>query len=93
MSSGVNNGATTIPAAIEQPVQLATPATSGSVAIHNETGNDAIYVGGSTVDSSTGFPVAAAASISFDIGDVGALYVAGTEGDVVRWVSTTTPVR
>lgn len=87
MSVGLNNGATTIPAGGSQPVQLATPALVGSVLICNLTGNSTVYVGGSTVTSSTGVPILAGGYISLDVVDVGSVYLAGTQNDVVRWVT------
>lgn len=94
MSAGVYHGTKTLPAAGSQPVQLATPAAAGSVLVHNPTGNSTIYVGGAsgtaTLASTTGIPVVAGQSISLDVDDVGAVYLVGTEADVVRFITTTT---
>jgi hypothetical protein len=89
MSEGVSNGATTIPASGSQPVQLATPATATSVLLYALTTNvGAVYIGGSTVTSSTGVPIAAGVYVNVDVGDTGSLYLAGTQNDVVRWVAS-----
>ena len=89
MSIGITNGATTIPAAGSQPVQLATPTTAMGILIYASSGNGgAVYVGGPGVTSSNGVPIAAGAYMGLDVGDVGAVYLAGTENDTVRWIST-----
>ncbi len=89
MSQGVTNGATVIPASGSQPVQLATPATSTAVLVYTmSTNTGPVYLGGSTVTSSTGVPIAAGVYLNVDVADIGAIYFAGTENDVVRWAIT-----
>jgi hypothetical protein len=89
MSEGISNGATTIPAVGSQPVQLSTPASATSVLIYALTTNTgAVYIGGSTVTTSTGVPILAGTHLNVDVGDAGAIYLAGTENDSVRWVMT-----
>lgn len=89
MSTGISNGATTIPGAGSQPVQLATPLTADSVLIYAMSTNvGAVYVGGSTVTTSTGVPIVAGAWLSVDLGDIGSIYLAGTQNDTVRWVTS-----
>ena len=85
----VTNGATTIPASGSQPVQLAAPATGTAILIYTSASNGgAVYIGGPTVTSSTGVPLAAGSYLNVDVADPGALYLAGTENDTVRWVAT-----
>ncbi len=87
MSIGITNGSTTIPAGGSQPVQLATPSTAQSVLVYALTTNaGAVYFGGSTVTSSDGVPLLAGSYLTIDIGDVGSIYMAGTQNDVVRWM-------
>lgn len=89
MSVGVTNGATTIPAVGSQPVQLATPATAMGILIYaNSANSGAVYIGGSSVTTSTGVPIAAGAYLGVDTGDLGSVYLCGTENDTVRWMST-----
>jgi hypothetical protein len=88
MSQGISNGATTIPAAGSQPVQLGTPLTAISVLIYAlSTNTGAVYIGGSTVTSATGVPIGAGVYVNVPLGDIGSLYLAGTENDSVRWVT------
>ena len=84
----LTSGTKTLPAAGSQPVALAASARAGSVLIYNPTGNSTVYVGDAAVTSSNGIPVAAGQSLSLDIGDLGAVYLVGTENDVVRFLAT-----
>ena len=89
MSIGVTNGATTIPAAGSQPVQLATANTAMGVLIYASSANSgAVYIGGPNVTSATGVPIDAGSYLGVDTGDLGSVYLAGTENDTVRWLST-----
>lgn len=82
----MSNGATTIPASGSQPVRLATPATAESVLIYALSANAGpIYLGGSSVTSSTAPPIPAGGYASIEAGDIGSIYVAGTEADSVVW--------
>lgn len=84
----VSSGATAVPASGSQPVQLASPGGIGSVLIYASAANAGpVYLGGPGVTSSTGVPVAAGTYVAADIGDIGSIYLAGTENDTVRWMS------
>lgn len=86
MSEGISNGAATIPAAGSQPARLSFPTPISSVLVYfSSTNTDPVYVGGSSVTTSTGVPFAAGAYLTVDIGDTGSIYLAGTENDTVRW--------
>lgn len=83
------SGTKTLPAAGSQPVALASSVKAGTVLIYNNTGNSTVYVGDSAHTSSTGIPVAAGQSINVErVGDLGAIYISGTENDVVRYLAS-----
>lgn len=92
MSAGLYHGTFAIPAAGSQPAQMdSTPQTCKSVLLYNP-GSNTFYVGGTsgtaTLASTTGIPVAAGTYLSVPTGDTGAIYIVGTEADVVRWLAS-----
>ena len=89
MSAGLTHGSVTIPAAGAQPKQLTTPATAQGIILYApSTNSDPVYPGSSTVTSSNTIPLAAGSYLGIDVGDAGSIYLAGTENDTVRWLST-----
>lgn len=76
-----------VPAAGSQPARFASITQPQGVLVHNETGNDPVYIGGTDVDSSNGIPIAAGATVSISTG-AGSYYVAGTEDDEIRFLVT-----
>ncbi len=86
MSAGTSSNAQTITASA---VALNGSGPCKSVAIYaTSTNSGTVYVGGSTVTTSIGFPIAAGASIAIDTGDIDAIYVIGTLNDTIRWIAT-----
>jgi hypothetical protein len=62
-------------------------AISGSVVVRNPSGNSTVYVGNADVDSTDGFPLKAGEDIVLDLQSINAAYFAGTEGNVINWLT------
>ena len=69
------------------PLQLASNACK-SVTIKAMTTNvGTIYVGGSSVTSSTGFPLGPGDTLSLDISNTNVIWITGTTSDKISWIS------
>lgn len=85
----IANGVVNVPTSAGQ---LTTSAALRSIAIFAPTTNTGTtYIGGdASVTSTNGFPLAAGDTITLDTTDTAGIWLIGTSGDKVRYLSTST---